>query len=592
MSLLSTSRPVAITATASLAIVAGALATSAATTSPDPCPEPFPAAELVDGLAATGYTVERGNTADPFTATVIGVIDNGIAPDIDMILVEVASSALERAGGVWSGMSGSPVYAADGRLIGAVAYGLSFAPSNVAGLTPAEDMKRLVTTGQTLTGEAQEVDIPATLQDELIDAELLSADEAEGGFRQLSLPTAVSGVNGSRLRALSERVAGPHTRTYLAGAAADGETGDVGEIFPGSNVAAAMSYGDVTMAGVGTTTAVCDDEVLAFGHPFLWTGSSSMSMHSAQAVHIQPDGVFGPFKVANPKAIVGTLDQDRLAGIRGRLGDGPATVPVSSQVSTSDGRTRAGTTQVTMPDYLADLSMFHLLSNLDRVQDRVGKGTSHVQWDINGTRADGRPFAVRAANAYSSQSDVAFDSVFDLFEQLWAIRANEHEEVEITAVDVTAELSSELTRYSLGEVLVNGDVPGSEPVEIASGADVVVSVSLLSYQGRGPDQQVELTLNVPSELAGSSGWLTITGGRSGTPDDGVDEPASTPGTGSFDDLIEELESLPPNNAVAATLTVEDFSDDRWQTVEFTDRAVVDHVVSGDRTFLVAVNDQL
>jgi hypothetical protein len=36
-------------------------------------------------------------------------------------------------------MSGSPVYAADGRLIGAVAYGLAGA-STIAGITPAADM--------------------------------------------------------------------------------------------------------------------------------------------------------------------------------------------------------------------------------------------------------------------------------------------------------------------------------------------------------------------------------------------------------------------------------------------------------------------
>src|SRR3954454_7416981 len=41
-------------------------------------------------------------------------------------------------------MSGSPVYAEDGRLIGAVSYGLAFGPSPVAGVTLAADMQQLL----------------------------------------------------------------------------------------------------------------------------------------------------------------------------------------------------------------------------------------------------------------------------------------------------------------------------------------------------------------------------------------------------------------------------------------------------------------
>ncbi len=56
-----------------------------------------------------------------------------------MIMVELESPALERAGGIWQGMSGSPVYV-DGQLLGAVAYGLSWGPSPIAGVTPFSEM--------------------------------------------------------------------------------------------------------------------------------------------------------------------------------------------------------------------------------------------------------------------------------------------------------------------------------------------------------------------------------------------------------------------------------------------------------------------
>ena len=68
------------------------------------------------------------------------MLQDGIAPDVDMVMMRLTSPEIDRVGGIWQGMSGSPVYAADGRLIGAVAYGLSWGPSPVAGVTPFADM--------------------------------------------------------------------------------------------------------------------------------------------------------------------------------------------------------------------------------------------------------------------------------------------------------------------------------------------------------------------------------------------------------------------------------------------------------------------
>jgi hypothetical protein len=131
----------------------------------------------------------------------------------------------------------------------------------------------------------------------------------------------VSGINPAHMDEVADRLqsAAPGTRVFAAGAAAIGAVAPPAEIFPGSNFAAAISSGDVTAAGIGTTTAVCEGTALAFGHPFLFTGTSSMGVHTANAVYVQPDLFGGPFKVANPGGVAGILDQDRLAGIRGQF---------------------------------------------------------------------------------------------------------------------------------------------------------------------------------------------------------------------------------------------------------------------------------
>jgi hypothetical protein len=103
---------------------------------PIDCPDVMPVSEITDGMLGTGWTVSEGRDPEPFDAEVLGVLPDAIAPGRDMIVVDTSSPAITEAGGIWFGMSGSPVYH-DGRLMGALAFGLSFGPSSVAGLTPA-----------------------------------------------------------------------------------------------------------------------------------------------------------------------------------------------------------------------------------------------------------------------------------------------------------------------------------------------------------------------------------------------------------------------------------------------------------------------
>src|SRR4051794_16272220 len=103
------------------------------------CPEVYPVGSLHRDQAVTGLTVSHGTKPDGFTGKVIGVLNDGIMPGLDMIMVRLTSPEIDRVG-IWAGMSGSPVYANDGRLIGAVSYGLALGSSPVAGVTPYDHM--------------------------------------------------------------------------------------------------------------------------------------------------------------------------------------------------------------------------------------------------------------------------------------------------------------------------------------------------------------------------------------------------------------------------------------------------------------------
>src|SRR5215212_8675403 len=247
-----------------LLLVIGALAPAAQAAPPEPvCPTTMPVSEIAQqssapaGFHATGWTVSRGITPEEFGVTVLGVLDDGVAPGVDMIIVEADSPALDRAGG-----------------IGAVAYGLSFGPSKLGGLAAATDMVKVLNNTETVT--PNRVRVPAALRAKMAATGAVTAREAASGLQRLRVPLAVSGLGAGRLDTFTNRLPG-HERfiPFAAGAVAAPATGNVAEIVPGSNFAATISYGDITAGGVGTTTIVCDNHAVAFGHPFNFDGPTA-----------------------------------------------------------------------------------------------------------------------------------------------------------------------------------------------------------------------------------------------------------------------------------------------------------------------------
>ena len=63
----------------------------------------------------------------------------------------------------------------------------------------------------------------------------------------------------------------------------------------GGNFIAALSYGDLTTAAIGTTTAICGKEAVAFGHPLQFIGASTYGANDGNSlVHRQGRPPSGP----------------------------------------------------------------------------------------------------------------------------------------------------------------------------------------------------------------------------------------------------------------------------------------------------------
>jgi hypothetical protein len=242
---------------------------------PIDCPDVMPVSEITDGMLGTGWSVSEGRDPEPFDPEVLGVLPDAIGPGRDTIVVDTSSPAITEAGGIWFGMSGSPIYH-DGRLMGALAFGLSVGPPSIAGLTPAEEMVRLfdLPSAQSLAAQSfasgggpQRAQISRSMRQEIAQETGTSEKTVGGSFERLKVPLSVSGAARglSRVRRAVRREGLALLPHAGSAAAASGSVLPGASLGAGSSFAAALSYGDITISGVGTTTMACAGRALALG---------------------------------------------------------------------------------------------------------------------------------------------------------------------------------------------------------------------------------------------------------------------------------------------------------------------------------------
>jgi hypothetical protein len=360
---------------------------------------------------------------------------------------------------------------------------------------------------------------------------------------------------------------------YRAGAAPSAPAPE-DVIFPGSNLAASMSYGDLSAVGTGTTTMVCNSKVVGFGHPFNFTGDSTMTLHGADAIYIQDDPTLNPFKVSNPTGPVGEITGDHLAGISGPLGQLPHTTVVESTVTSSDGNTRTGDTYVSVPDFVPDAAALAELVNQDRVIDRVGPGSSLVHFTVDGTTANGEPFTLVRTNRFADSFDISFDSIFEAYDDLYTLLNNRFTGVTINSVKFTTQINAVDREFGLAKVerkVGKSYVTLSRSSAIAArpGQIITLRVTLTSPHNQFGTKVETLRVKVPYAPAGTRGQLS------------VGQLDATSRATSFDGLITKLANAPRNDQLSAAI---DLSSRKTGHVSSTDSVLAHDVIHGDRGY--------
>jgi hypothetical protein len=460
------------------------------------------------------------------------------------VLFRASGPAIRRSGGTASGMSGSPMYI-DGRFAGALSYGYrSAGPDSDLGLfTPAEAMLELLRDGRAEVPARGVVRLrePVRIGGRWVRAVRL-ADRGDPGTGPSALPTfvpaasplLVSGVSDRGFRLLQQTLRYPDVVPVQS-------YGGVGRfptppLVPGSAVGVVLVRGDVNAWSIGTLSYRKGDRFLAFGHRLFGFGAVDFLLTSAY-VHTVVRSTEFPFKEGDIGEPVGTVTQDRVAGVAGTLGRLPRVFNVTVTVVDRDrGRTvRRGAQMVRRADLALTLVPQVVLAAVEQAWDGSGAGTAEVRI---AARGGGLPRPVERANVFYSAQDVATASVLDVPDAVRFLFANEFGPVNPVDLQVEVRLSRERRTVSVVEAEVASRT-------VSQGGRLRVRLQLRPFQGGETVSRV-VEVEVPRNFPRGPALLVV--GSAGIQRDDVPPAAllagklgGEPPASTFRDLREALE---------------------------------------------------
>ncbi|MBP1633438.1 MAG: hypothetical protein H6Q10_12 [Acidobacteria bacterium] len=452
--------------------------------------------EVRPGMVGVGRTVFQGDRVEEFKVQILGVLHDVAAPRRDMVLARLEGGPLAQTG-VIAGMSGSPVYV-DGRLLGAVAFSLGqFSKEPIAGITPIAEMIETADP-EARRGPAEKTRISLPLTRESMSAALQRA------FARFERP-----FEGAVASLLDERGAGAPggarsdlgllLRPIATPIALGGFTGPVRDTVAGAFRDSGFVAVPGAQAAAGSAPAVDGDNVYAFGHPLYNLGPTEFPMTRAY-VHTLLPSLATSTKITTTGETIGTFKQDRSTAIAGRLGPGPALVPVNISLETARGLKKTFRFQVVQDQLFTPLLTYvSILNTLSAYEREFGAAT----------------FRVKGKAMVQRHGDVAFEDVFTgdspsvgaaayVVGPLNFLLSNDFEPVRLEGVDLSISTSEQPERVTLERVWL--DAPRAR-------AGTTVPLRLLLRTYRGEEVLRTIPVDIPANAKGSLSILVTDGSR-------------------------------------------------------------------------------
>jgi hypothetical protein len=474
--------------------------------------------EVRPGMTGIGKTVLKGNRIEEFSIEVVDVIRN-VEPSRSVILIKVTDEKLKEVG-IVSGMSGSPIYV-DGRLIGALSNAWVFAKEPFAGLTPIEEMLRLLneTPGEkpgasglragaaSRRFSAEELAKIVTLEHPL---EALSAGADAGrifsynwrGNTFSNLCTPAVGVGFSRRFAdkLNQEFNSLPVAFFQSGKAPEAAAAG---LEPGSVIVAKLIEGDIEFGLVGTVTDVIGDRVLAFGHSLI-LAEMDLPMAAGMVSAIVPSRSIS-FKIGQPTAGLGRIALNSNNGALGILGETADMIDASVTI-----RKMSGDVPEDIYDFSPDAQASRITSErvlkftivknarftpsllMDVLQDLytadgVVPERNAMQFSMTIDMAGHDPVVIR--DAFSGPGSIS-EAARSLAQPLQYLMQNNLEEVDIKDLDAKVLVWEGMRVAELESLKISDD-------EVKQGETLKLEIAIAPYQGE--KETIEHEIAIPED---------------------------------------------------------------------------------------------
>lgn len=146
------------------------------------------------------------------------------------------------------------------------------------------------------------------------------------------------------------------------------------------------------------------------------------------------------YKIANVGAVKGVVNQDRLAGIMGTLGQQPSTTEVVTS-ATGLGDTRVASTDVAVPEALPYVVSAQVFNDAVTLLNQYSSGDALMTWKISYTRKIGgvdTPQTFQRTQRYSSAQEFPDQVSYDAASDVETLLGNPFEKVKITKVEISS----------------------------------------------------------------------------------------------------------------------------------------------------------
>jgi hypothetical protein len=447
-------------------------------------PPILPLEQVKPGMRGVAYTIFAGDKIEPFDVEVIGILPNLMGPKQSIILVQLHGEKAEHTG-VVAGMSGSPVYV-DGKLMGALSlkFGV-FVKEPLAGVTPIEDILS-IPTGDASTPKTLSVRSAVTQSERYpVPEKWAQAAGASGAafLEPIEAPLVFSGFAPATLRQYANEWA-PYGMVAAAGGTAPAASDDA-KVVPGDMVSMLLVQGDISMSAACTVTAVTEDRVYACGHPLFGLGASNMPLARGRTLTTLASD-FNSTKIVNAGGVIGTLTEDRLTAVMGRIGPTPQMIPVDLTVVTPAGEKQFHSEMISNPK-LTPLLMGIIAFNGLTQNTAYGEGSTMKlsgNIDINGHSTVSLEDMYAPTDQFVPDGTFVASSVQTTFTRIFS---NPYEMPKINKVSLRVESIPERRVASILNAW-------SEMSEAQPGDPVTIKVLLRPYRGEPMIRDVPITI--------------------------------------------------------------------------------------------------